>query len=101
MSKAALSEFLQVSAQHLGLDPYHGDTSSHPYVCSSLTDIHTQSAQQIIVAKASAPVAETKVVPFVSSTPVVARLSTGAMITMRYQAIRDKALKNSQGPSAP
>lgn len=100
MSKAALSEFLQVSAQHLGLDPYHGDTSSHPYVCL-LTDIHTQAAQQIIVAKEQAPVVETKAASFVSTAPVIARLSTGAMITMRYQAIRDKALKNSQGPSAP
>ena len=39
MSKAALSDFLQASAKHLGLDPYHGDTSSHPYVCVSDTPI--------------------------------------------------------------
>lgn len=44
MSKAALSDFLLASSHHLGLNPYHGDTSSHPYVCPDMAIIVTKEA---------------------------------------------------------
>lgn len=45
--------FLEQSAEYLGLS--HGDTSSHPYACTSLTSVQQEAAKPV-AAKTPAPV---------------------------------------------
>lgn len=88
-------EFLDVSAGHLGL--YHGDTeTSHPYVSGTL------EADQIMVAHAptakQAPIAPRYVARHVPVSP-----STGALITMMFQARREASILAARNakPNAP
>ena len=58
--------FLEQSAEYLGLN--HGDTSSHPYVCTSLTSMQQEAAKPV-VAKTPVPVM-TNVINALSSVKV-------------------------------
>lgn len=102
MSMAPLSDFLlqkrfmQASANYLHLDIYHGDTeTTHPYVHGTL------EAEQIVVPAAVATVAPAPVRPLFVAHPITAPISTGAAITMRYQAIRDAAMRKAAPGQSP